>query len=70
MIVIGVIAVLLFGSKLPKLAFSLGSSFTQFKKGIKEPLDELRGQVTDETKEFHNTVGAETRACETEARRV
>jgi len=35
-IVIGVIAVLLFGSRLPALARSVGRSITEFKKGINE----------------------------------
>lgn len=34
--VVGIIAVLLFGSRLPKIAHSVGSSFTQFKKGLQE----------------------------------
>ncbi len=37
LIVIGLIVVLLFGAKkLPELARSMGSSVTQFKKGLKE----------------------------------
>lgn len=32
--ILGVIGVLLFGSRLPKLAYDFGRSFTQFKKGI------------------------------------
>jgi sec-independent protein translocase protein TatA len=34
MIVIGVVAVLLFGNHLPKVARSLGKSLTDFKKGM------------------------------------
>ena len=34
MIIVGVIAVLLFGSRLPEVARSLGKSFVEFKRGI------------------------------------
>lgn len=34
MIVIGVLAVLLFGNRLPEVAKSVGNSFNQFKKGM------------------------------------
>ena len=41
-IILGVV-LLLFGSrKLPELARSMGSSITQFKKGLKEPEDAPR----------------------------
>jgi sec-independent protein translocase protein TatA len=36
LMIIGVIAVLLFGSKLPEVAKSLGSSYREFKKGLNE----------------------------------
>jgi len=43
-----VIVVLLFGArKLPELARSMGSSITQFRKGLKEAQDEL-----DDTKQL------------------
>lgn len=41
LVIIGIVAVLLFGSRLPKVAFSIGNSFTQFKKGLSEPIEEL-----------------------------
>ena len=34
LVLIGVVAVLLFGSKLPEVARSLGSSYQQFRKGL------------------------------------
>lgn len=55
MIIVGVIAVLLFGSRLPKVARSIGSSITEFKNGINQPveqLDECKGLLKDEIKEI------------------
>ena len=48
-IVIGIVAVLLFGSKLPSIARSFGQSITEFKKGV--------SSITDETKNFQKEVG-------------
>lgn len=39
--VIGVVAVLLFGSNLPSVARSMGKSMSQFKKGMQDLKDEL-----------------------------
>ena len=36
LLIIGVIEVLLFGTRLPKIARSLGQSVTEFKKGVHE----------------------------------
>ncbi len=36
LIVIGVVAVLLFGSRLPQVARSLGNTYQQFRKGLSE----------------------------------
>ncbi len=36
MVVVGVIGVLLFGHRLPKIARSVGSSLIEFKRGIRE----------------------------------
>lgn len=40
MIILLVVILLLFGSRLPSLMRSLGSSVTEFKKGIKQGTDE------------------------------
>lgn len=47
--VIGVIAVLLFGKRLPSLAYSAGNSIVQFKKGFKECELEVK-EIEDELK--------------------
>lgn len=36
MIVIGIVAVMLFGSRLPEVARQLGASYQQFRKGLNE----------------------------------
>lgn len=56
MCIVGIVAVLLFGSRLPKLAFDLGNSIVQFKKGIAEPIAELRKEVEAETHELEKTL--------------
>ena len=44
LLIFGIIAVLLFGTRLPKIARSFGQSVTEFKKGMKE----IRDDVEDE----------------------
>ena len=41
LIIVGVIAVLLFGKRLPEVARSMGKSFVEFKKGMSGLEDEL-----------------------------
>jgi sec-independent protein translocase protein TatA len=41
MIVIAVIALLMFGGRLPEIARSLGKSVNQFKRGLKDVEDDL-----------------------------
>ena len=45
LIIIGGIAVLLFGSRLPEVARSLGKSLTEFKKGM----NDLKGELNVDT---------------------
>ena len=56
MLVIGVVAVLLFGSRLPEVARSLGQTYQQFRKGLSDiqssinteiDLDEPQKRITD-----------------------
>ena len=46
MVVVLIIAVLLFGRRLPEIARGMGKSLSEFKKGIKEAKDDVE-QVTD-----------------------
>lgn len=48
LIVIGVVAVLLFGSRLPSVARSMGRSLTEFKKGMQGLEDEVKGAAYSE----------------------
>ncbi|MHC4477943.1 MAG: Sec-independent protein translocase subunit TatA/TatB [Planctomycetota bacterium] len=49
LLVIGVVALLLFGRRLPEIARNIGKSLTEFKKGVneaKETRDDVVGDVT------------------------
>lgn len=45
LLVVGAIALLLFGSRLPQVARSLGKSLTEFKKGVQGVQDEFNDAV-------------------------
>lgn len=49
MLVIGVVALLLFGSRLPDVARSLGKSLTEFKKGMSGIEEDFRAASRGET---------------------
>jgi len=50
MIFIGIIALLIFGRRLPEVGRSLGKSFVEFKKGLKDTGDELKEIRSDVNK--------------------
>ena len=45
LIIFGVVAVLLFGSRLPSVARSAGKSLTEFKKGMQDLQDDVRDSI-------------------------
>lgn len=48
LLIIGVVAVLLFGNKLPEVARSMGKSFTEFKRGMNGVRDEWNDALYNE----------------------
>lgn len=49
-IIVLVIAVLIFGRRLPEIARGLGKSITEFKKGIKDTEDEVKNALDESDK--------------------
>lgn len=48
LLVVGIIAVILFGGRLPSVARSLGKSIVEFKKGMKDIEDDLKTSIYSE----------------------
>ena len=49
MLILGVIAVLLFGERLPEVARSVGKGLMEFKKGIRSIQDDVEGAINSAT---------------------
>ena len=60
LLVILVIAVLLFGRRLPEIARGLGKSMTEFKKGIHEA-EETKDEFVNDVKKIGDDVAKETK---------
>ena len=52
LMIIGVIAVLLFGRKLPEVAKSLGSSYREFRKGLNDLQSQMNVDETSSTSSY------------------
>ena len=59
LIIILVIAVLLFGRRLPEIARGLGKSMTEFKKGIHE-VEETKDDIVNDVRKMGDDVAKET----------
>jgi len=59
LIIILVIAVLLFGRRLPEIARGLGKSMTEFKKGIRE-VEETKDDLVNDVRKIGDDVAEET----------
>ncbi|HHT9124678.1 MAG TPA: Sec-independent protein translocase subunit TatA/TatB [Candidatus Brocadiia bacterium] len=57
MAVIGVIALLLFGKRLPEVMRSLGKGIVEFKKGVKGIEDDVTKSVSEEPKKVEPKSG-------------
>ena len=62
LLVVLVIALLIFGRRLPDIARSMGKSLTEFKKGINEAKD-TKDEFVNDVKEMSDEVAKETKSA-------
>jgi len=60
LVIILIVAVLLFGRRLPEIARNMGKSMTEFKKGLKEA-QETRDDVSSDVRSIGNDVADEVK---------
>lgn len=66
LIIVGIVALLLFGKRLPEVARSLGKGITEFKKGVRGIEDEVESSSTASSRPSSRPA-AEDRPVETTA---
>jgi sec-independent protein translocase protein TatA len=49
LLILGVLAVLLFGERLPEVARSIGKGFMEFKKGVRSIQEDVEGAINSAT---------------------
>jgi sec-independent protein translocase protein TatA len=62
LIIVGVIALLLFGNRLPSVMRSLGSGVSEFKKGLDDVNREIHREVATEPPKAHEEVAPQAEA--------
>jgi len=62
LLVILVVAVLLFGRRLPEIARGLGKSLTEFKKGVNE-VEETKDELVNDVRKIGDEVAKETKSA-------
>ena len=62
LVIILVIAVLLFGRRLPEIARGLGKSLTEFKKGVHE-VEETKDELVNDVRKIGDEVAKETKSA-------
>ena len=55
LLIIGVVAVLLFGKRLPEVARSLGASYNEFRKGLQDIQSEMNQAINSEPSSSSST---------------
>jgi sec-independent protein translocase protein TatA len=59
-IIILVIAVLIFGRRLPEIARGMGKSLTEFKKGVREAQDEVTNTIDEDISPIEEAIAEDS----------